>query len=149
MEQRTNKQVTDIIDYIKDNYWNLSIVEEDVLDSFLILFSAQNIKEIKKVEHLLNDETEELLKSLDKGDIKEYVKDYLNMVDEDDIEDCKDLDEYDDYEIIGEFYRRDLDRFGNSRYDIVTQSDLEEMTELFLNLSQQKRSEIINNLKNV
>lgn len=33
--------------------------------------------------------------------------------------------------------------------DIVTQSDLEEMTELFLNLSQQKRSDVINNLKNV
>ena len=41
------------------------------------------------------------------------------------------------------------DFYPRHQADIVTQSDLEEMTELFLNLSQQKRSEIINNLKNV
>ena len=40
-------------------------------------------------------------------------------------------------------------KYPKHQGDIVTQSDLEEMTELFLNLSQQKRSEIINNLKNV
>ena len=37
MENRTNKQVTDIIDHIKD-VWQLSIQEEDTLDSVLILF---------------------------------------------------------------------------------------------------------------
>ena len=33
------------------------------------------------------------------------------------------------------------------KYDIVTQSNLHEMTYLFLNLSPQKQNEIINNLR--
>ena len=151
MEQRTNKQVTDIIDYIKDNYWNLSIVEEDVLDSFLILFSAQNIKEIKKVEHLLNDETEELLASLSESAIIRYAERNFDMVAEcDECDECKDLEDYDDEDLLNEVESRDLNwQDYDSNTDIVTQSDLEEMTDLFLNLSPQKRSEIINNLKNV
>ena len=52
MENRTNKQVTDIIDHIKD-VWQLSLNEEDLLDSVLILFSAQKTEKLKQIEYLL------------------------------------------------------------------------------------------------
>ena len=137
---------------IIDRDWKLSIVEQDVLDSFLNLFLAGKNTEIKKVEHLLNDETEELLLLLNDGEIREYAEDCLDMIDKDDCEecdDCKDLDDYDDDDLLDECSRRDLKWEDYERIDIVTQSDLYEMTELFLNLSPQKRNEVINNLKNV
>ena len=39
-----------------DRVWSLSLIEKEVLESFLELFLAGKNTEIKKVEHLLNDE---------------------------------------------------------------------------------------------
>ena len=59
----------------------------------------------------------------------------------------KELCDYDDNDLLDECDRRGLKWEDYERVDIVTQSDLEEMTELFLNLSTQKRNEVINSLK--
>lgn len=150
MEQRKPKQVTDIIDYIKDNFWNLSIQEEAILDSFLILFSAQKTTEIKKIEHLLNDETEELLLLLNDSEIKDYAEDYLGMIDEDDAENCKDLNEYDDDDLLDECSRRnfnfEIDDVQD--YDLVDDNLLYDIKEVFNNLNifdrKRLRDEIIN-----
>jgi hypothetical protein len=145
MENRTNKQVTDIIDYILEK-WDLSVNEEELLDSVLLLFSAQKIEEMKKIEHIVNDETEDLLKLLDSYDIQRFVERHFDMVAE--CEECKSLEDYDDDDLLDECANRDINWEENrSRLDIITQSDLEEMTELFLNLSPQKRSEIIKQLQ--
>lgn len=150
MEQRKPKQVTDIIDYIKDNFWNLSIQEEAILDSFLILFSAQKTTEIKKIEHLLNDETEELLKLLNDREVIDYAEDCLGMIDEDDVEDCKDLNEYDDDALLDECSRRnfnfEIDDVQD--YDLVDDNLLYDIKEVFNNLNvfdrKRLRDEIIN-----
>lgn len=144
-----------------DRVWKLSIVEQDVLCSFLNLFLAGKNTEIKKVEHLINDETEELLKLSNDREVMDYVTENWNFIASDDesglvdaLDDLKydfseklDLDEH--IEIVEDHGYNVTELRVKHQADIVTQSDLEEMTELFLNLSQQKRSEIINNLKNV
>ena len=146
-----------------DRVWKLSIVEQDVLCSFLNLFLAGKNTEIKKVEHLINDETEELLKLLNDREVLDYAIDLGGFIASDDesgledaLEDLKfnwsskitDADMIKSLEEDGWSVKYDY-KYPKHQGDIVTQSDLEEMTELFLNLSQQKRSEIINNLKNV
>lgn len=112
--------------------------------------------EIKKVEHLLNDETEELLKLLNDREVIEYATEEFDLIrnktydleealddlnfkwiDKVDIDDMIDYIECKGFEIVE----------TEDNLDIVTQSDLEEMTDLFLNLSPQKRTEVINNLK--
>ena len=146
-----------------DRVWKLSIVEQDVLCSFLNLFLAGKNTEIKKVEHLLNDETEELLEMLNDRIVLDYAIDlggFIASDDEDGLEEA--LDDL-KFNWVGKVTDTDMikslendgwnvtmdDFYPRHQDDIVTQSDLEEMTELFLNLSQQKRSEMINNLKNV
>ena len=143
--------------------WQLSVVENSTLESFLELFLAGENTEIKKVEHLLNDETEELLELLNDREVINYVTenwDFIASDDESDLVDALDILNFDwsskitDADMIksleedGWSVKYDY-KYPKHQGDIVTQSDLEEMTELFLNLSQQKRSEIINNLKNV
>ena len=141
--------------------WQLSVVENSTLESFLELFLAGKNTEIKKVEHLLNDETEELLELLNDREVLDYAIDLGGFIASDDesglvdaLDDLKydfseklDLDEH--IEIVEDHGYNVTELRVKHQADIVTQSDLEEMTELFLNLSQQKRSEIINNLKNV
>ena len=144
-----------------DRVWKLSIVEQDVLCSFLNLFLAGKNTEIKKVEHLLNDETEELLKLLNDREVLDYAIDLGGFIASDDerglvdaLDDLKydfseklDLDEH--IEIVEDHGYNVTELRVKHQADIVTQSDLEEMTELFLNLSPQKRSDVINNLKDV
>ena len=145
-----------------DRVWKLSIVEQDVLCSFLNLFLAGKNTEIKKVEHLINDETEELLKLLNDREVLDYAIDLGGFIASDDesglvdalddlnfewIEKVTDTDMIKSLEDDGWNVTMD-DIYPRHQADIVTQSDLEEMTELFLNLSQQKRNEMINNLKN-
>ena len=142
-----------------DREWKLSIVEQEVLESFLNLFLAGENTEIKKVEHLLNDETEELLELLNDREVLDYAIDLGGFIASDDesglvdaLDDLKydfceklDLDEH--IEIVEDHGYNVTELRVKHQADIVTQSDLEEMTELFLNLSQQKRSDVINNLK--
>ena len=143
-----------------DREWKLSIVEQEVLESFLELFLSGKNTEIKKVEHLLNDETEELLKLLNDREVINYVTENWNFIasdDESDLVDALDNLNFDwsskitDADMInsleedGWSVKYDY-KYPKHQGDIVTQSDLEEMTELFLNLSQQKRNEMINKM---
>ena len=131
--------------------WSLSLNEMEFLDSFLNLLLAGKNTEIKKVGHLLKDETEELLLLLNDGEIRTYAEDYLDMIDGDDCEECekcKGLYNYDDDDLLDECSRRDLKWEEYERTDIVTQSHLEEFTELFLSADLNKRQEIINSFKN-
>ena len=146
-----------------DRVWSLSLIEKEVLESFLELFLAGKNTEIKKVEHLLNDETEELLELLNDRGVINYVTENWNFIASDDesglvdaLDDLNfdwsskitDADMIKSLEEDGQSVKYDY-KYPKHQGDIVTQSDLEEMTELFLNNSPQKRSEIINNLKNV
>ena len=162
MTNRKPKDTEDILEFVKSK-WKLSIQEFDVLESVLDIFQAGKNTEVKKVEHLLNDETEELLELLNDREVINYVTENWNFIASDDesgledaLEDLKfnwsskitDADMIKSLEEDGWSVKYDY-KYPKHQGDIVTQSDLEEMTELFLNLSQQKRSEIINNLKNV
>jgi glutamyl-tRNA reductase len=157
MENRTDNQVYEILDFIKYK-WQLSIEEDDVLESILYLFSARKNNEIKQIEYLINDETEELFKTLNDREVIDYVTENWKFVASDDesgLEDAlKDLN-YDFSEQI------DLDKHieivedhgyvvtelrVKHQADIVTQSQLEEMTEKFLNLSTQERDNLIKNM---
>ena len=63
-----------------DRVWSLSLNEKEVLDSFLELFLAGENTEIKKVEHLLNDETEELLSLLSSYEIENYACEQFDLI---------------------------------------------------------------------
>ena len=158
MESRKPKDTEDILEFIKSK-WKLTLQEFDVLESVLNLFLAGKNTEVKKVEHLLNDETEELLELLNDREVLDYAIDLGGFIASDDesglvdaLDDLKydfseklDLDEH--IEIVEDHGYNVTELRVKHQADIVTQSDLEEMTELFLNLSQQKRSDVINNLK--
>ena len=159
MENRKPKDTEDILEFVKSK-WKLSIQEFDVLESVLVIFQAGDKREIDKIEHLVNDETEELLELLNDREVINYVTENWDFIASDDesglvdalddlkfnwVEKVTDTDmikslEDDGWNVtIDDFYPR-------HQADIVTQSDLEEMTELFLNNSQQKRSEMINKM---
>ena len=142
-----------------DRVWKLSIVEQDVLCSFLNLFLAGKNTEIKKVEHLLNDETEELLKLLNDREVLDYAIDLGGFIASDDesglvdaLVDLKydfseklDLDEH--IEIVEDHGYNVTELRVKHQADIVTQSQLEELTDLFLSADLNKRQEIINSFK--
>ena len=139
--------------------WKLSIVEQDVLCSFLNLFLAGKNTEIKKVEHLLNDETEELLKLLNDREVLDYAIDLGGFIASDDerglvdaLDDLKydfseklDLDEH--IEIVEDHGYNVTELRVRHQADIITQSQLEELTDLFLSADLNKRQEIINSFK--
>ena len=150
MESRKQKDVEDILDFIKSK-WKLSLVEEDVLDSVLLSFSAQKIEEIDKIKYLVNDEIRQLLHVLNDYEIIDYAQDYLNMIDESDVEECDnctDLEEYSDDELLDECDRRDLKLEVDTDYrDIVSQAMAQEWMELFENMTMQQRDLYINQIR--
>lgn len=141
--------------------WSLSINEEMVLDSFLNLFLAGKNTEIKKVEHLLNDETEQLLELLNDREVIDYAIDlggFIASDDESGLEDALDdlnfnwIEKVSDEDMIKSLEDDGWSvEFGKDypihQNDIITQYGLEEMTELFLSADFNKRQEVINNLK--
>jgi hypothetical protein len=154
MELRNNKQVTDIIDHIKD-VWQLSLNEEHLLDSLLILFSAQKTEKLKQIEYLLNEEDSELLETLHQRDIEDYACRQFDMISKNDRYDLvgalKDLnydflEEVTDTEMIEALeedgWHVSLDN-GYTNSNIVEESQFEEWKELFSNLSVQERENIL------
>ncbi len=157
MEIRKTKHVTDIIDYVKD-VWQLSIREEEVLDSVLILLSRQNNEKLEQVEHLLNDEDEELLITLRQRAIENYACREFGLVSANDENDLVDALDDLNFDWVGKIDENDIiNSLEESGYivtdsegvsDIVEEMQLEEMKDLFLSFSAQKREEVINGLKN-
>ena len=141
-----------------DRVWSLSLIEKGVLESFLELFLSGENTEIKKVEHLLNDETEELLELLNDREVINYVTENWNFIASDDesgLEDALDNLNFDwiekcDFDKMVQYveengYSVEENVFGNM--DIVTQSQLQELQELFLNLSTQEREKLLNKIR--
>ena len=159
MENRQPIQVTQIVDYIKD-IWSLSVVEEDVLDSVLILFSRQKTDKIKQLEYLLNEDTEELLETLHQRDIENYACNEFDLVSAESENDLVDalkhlnydfLEEVTDEEII-EYLENDgwtvtMDKYGLERTDIVSDMQFEELNELFSNLDFISREKLLKELR--
>jgi hypothetical protein len=79
MELRKERDVEDILDFIKEK-WQLNVVEEEVLDSVFNVFAKQRVKEMKQIEYLLNGETEELLETLYQRDIECYACDEFDLI---------------------------------------------------------------------
>ena len=79
MENRKVKDVEDILDFIKSK-WQLSILEEDTIDSVLNLFSAQKAREIAQLSYLVNDEEDKLLATLYQRGIESYASKEFDLV---------------------------------------------------------------------
>ena len=156
MENRKTSQVTAILDYTLE-MWDLSINEQEVLDSLLIVLARNDVKKLKQVQLLLNNETEELLETLNEREVIKYAENELDLIsnqDEDSLVDALDdlnfkwIDKVDEDDMINYLEENGYYIEANKgNLDIITDSQLEEMNDLFLSFSAEKRQEIINNLK--
>ena len=153
MEIRKPKQVKDIIAYIKD-VWQLSVIEEDVLDSVLTLFARQNIEQLK---YLLTYDTEDVLDSLDKDIIIKYAKRELDLIDSTDEEDLVDalndlnykfIEEVEEDEMISYLEDNGYEILIKESSDIIFDSQKEELNNYFESLSFLERAELLNKIKN-
>lgn len=79
MNNRKPKDIEDILEFIKSK-WKLSLQEYDVLESVLGIFQASDKREIDKIEHLVNDETERLLNLLSSYEIENYATEEFNLI---------------------------------------------------------------------
>ena len=123
MENRKLKDVEDILDFIKSK-WKLSINEDEVLDSVLNLFSAQKTKEIEQISYLIDNEEDDLLRTLYQRGIEYYACDEFNLVSsssEDDLVDALEKLDYDfTSEVSDEEMVRSLEDIG---YTVVWDRD--------------------------
>lgn len=123
MKNRTNKDVEEIMDFILDRF-DLSVPEEDLVDSFLEILRERNVEKQKQLSHLLYEETEELLELLNGYEIQRFAERHFDMVAE--CDECEELKDYDDDDLLDEVESRDLNwQDYDSDIDIVTQSQLE------------------------
>jgi hypothetical protein len=83
MENRKVKDVEDILDFIKSK-WQLSILEEDTIDSVLNLFSAQDVNMVQNIQYLVNDIHRELLEDLCQVTIENYARKNFDLISSDD-----------------------------------------------------------------
>lgn len=143
MTNRTNKQLEDFKELI-DREWQLNLNEDEFLDSVLNLLLSRETKKAAEIINLFySEEWESLLDMIPDYYISNYASFNLNMIEEGDCE-VKSLEDFDDDEIKEEYFDRfDIVHSG----DIVTDMNLEEMSELFLSFSPQKQQDIINFLK--
>ena len=143
MTNRTNKQLEDFKELINRD-WQLNLNEEEFLDSvFSLLLSRETKKAAEIINLFYSEEWESLLDMIPDYYISNYASFNLNMIEKGDCE-VKSLEDFDDDEIKEEYFDRfDIVHSG----DIVTDMNLEEMSELFLSFSPQKQQDIINFLK--
>ena len=158
MENRKQKHVTDIIKHVEDNYWKLTLQEFDVLESVLDIFQAGDKREIDKIEHLVNDETEKLLNLLSSYEIENYAVEEFNLIsatDEGDLVDALDDLNYDFSEKLSlEKHIEIVEDHGyqvletkDSYKDIVSQDMAHQWMELFENMTMQQRDLYINKIR--
>ena len=143
MVNRKEKQLQEFKELINRD-WQLSLDEDEFLDSVLsLLLSRETKKAAEIVNFFYSEEWENLLDMIPDYYISNYASFNLNMIEEGDCE-VKSLEDFDDDEIKEEYFDRfDIVHSG----DIVTDMNLEEMSELFLSFSPQKQQDIINFLK--
>ena len=143
MVNRREKQLQEFKELINRD-WQLSLDEDEFLDSvFSLLLSRETKKAAEIINLFYSEEWESLLDMIPDYYISNYASFNLNMIEEGDCE-VKSLEDFDDDEIKEEYFDRfDIVHSG----DIVTDMNLEEMSELFLSFSPQKQQDIINFLK--
>ena len=143
MVNRKEKQLQEFKELINRD-WQLSLDEDEFLDSVLSLLLSRETKKAAEIINLFySEEWESLLDMIPDYYINNYASFNLNMIEEGDCE-VKSLEDFDDDEIKEEYFDRfDIVHSG----DIVTDMNLEEMSELFLSFSPQKQQDIINFLK--
>ena len=143
MTNRTNKKLQEFKELINRD-WQLNLNEEQFLDSvFSLLLSRETKKAAEIINLFYSEEWESLLELIPDYYISNYASFNLNMIEKGDCE-VKSLEDFDDDEIKEEYFDRfDIVHSG----DIVTDMNLEEMSELFLSFSPQKQQDIINFLK--
>ena len=157
MESRKPKDTEDILEFVKSK-WKLSIQEFDVLESVLDIFQAGDKREIDKIEHLVNDETEKLLNLLSSYEIQNYAVEEFNLVsatDEGDLVDALQDLNYDFSEKLSlEEHIEIVEDHGyqvletkDSYKDIVSQAMAQEWMELFENMTMQQRDLYTNQIR--
>ncbi len=152
MKSRNNKHIENILDAVSENF-DLSIVEEEVLDSFLNVLKDGDIKKLKQVEHLLNEEFDNLLETIPDDIVKDYCERELDMVTRkymNEVLDADykiDLENMTSYELFKIAENNGYELVKKEKTSIVEDVQMEEMKELFLNLSCAEKEEIINKLR--
>lgn len=143
MINRKEKQLEDFKTLITKE-WKLSLAEEDFLDTILNLLLTQDSKKVNDVlDSYLREDWEEVLEMIPDYYVENYASYNLDMLEAGDCKE-KSLEDFDDDEIKEEY----LDRFNIVHNgNIVSDMNLEEMSELFLSFSPQKQLDVINFLK--
>lgn len=150
---RKEEHVKLILDSIS-NIWTLSEIEREILDYVLNVFLAKKTEEINSLNHLLNEDTYNLLKLLNQKEITNYALDNLDLIenDENDLINALENLNYDFIEAIDiDDMVEHLEKNGYSvsgdkedNLDIVTQSDLDELVSNFLSADSEKRKLMLN-----
>ena len=157
MEYRNQKDTEDILEFIKSK-WQLTIQEFDVLESVLDLFQAGDKREIDKIEHLVNEETEKLLSLLSSYEIGNYATEEFNLVSathEGDLVDALNDLNYDFSEKLSlekhieivEDHGYQVLEVKDSYKDIVSQAMAHQWMELFEEMTMQQRELYINQIR--
>ena len=157
MTNRKPKDTEDILEFVKSK-WKLTLQEFDVLESILDIFQASDKREIDKIAHLVNDETEKLLNLLSSYEIENYACEQFDLISkkwEGDLVDAlHDLD-YDfsekisleDHIEIVEDHGYQVLETKDSYKDIVAQAMAQEWMELFEEMTMQQRDLYINQIR--
>lgn len=157
MENRKPKDTENILEFVKSK-WKLSLQEFDVLESVLDFFQAGDKREIDKIEHLVNDETEKLLNLLSSYEIENYATEEFNLVsatDEGDLVDALNDLNFDFSEKLSlekhieivEDHGYQVLEVKESYRDIVSQAMAHQWMELFENMTMQQRDLYINQIR--
>lgn len=149
-----NRKVKNILEFIQSE-WKLSLDEEAVVEGFLELLAAQDKEELEKIQYIIDDDTEELLRSLNSREVIDYAMENANLVDRGDeydlVEALENLNYDFSYKVDLEEHIEIVEDHGytviereNKQTDIVSEMQLEEWLDLFSKLSVQEREEILN-----
>jgi hypothetical protein len=83
MENRKERDVEDILDFIKEK-WQLSVNELETLESVFYVFAAQDVNMIQNIQYLVNDRHKELLEDLCQVTIENYARKNFDLISSDD-----------------------------------------------------------------
>jgi len=143
----TNRKEIDLERFISeiDYTWKLSITETELLEEVLnIIKRGDDITDLSEfIEYFVLKDYSEILDFIPSS-YKEDWAEWNGYKDEDDCEE-KTIEDFDDDEVEQEYF----DRFDKTNYriDIVTDSQFNEMSDLFLSLSFTEREKLLNKLR--
>jgi hypothetical protein len=127
---RKEKDVEKLLKAV-DKIWQLNLNEDELLETVFNLILAGKTKETADVLNFYtSEEWENLLLKIPKEEVKSFSRFWLKMIDEDDIEDDLTLKDFRDEDIKREYNSRGLGK--KEEYDIVTQSQLDELVSNFI-----------------